>query len=181
MNEITVSVIHSEINELPGDTLKLVMELLMPEDYTLKHNARLTLVKMGKKIIPQLHKQLSSSNGLLRKEVAKVVEMVGDRRSIPYLITLLDDPDFDIRWIAAEGLIKIGRKSIIPILKSIRGGKSSLLLDKKAHHVLDSLLYENEKIQLESLMHSLDNFHETGGTAPVEASRALKIIQKQKI
>jgi HEAT repeat protein len=174
MNEITVSVIHSEINEIQTDTQRLILELLRPEDYTQKHNARLTLVKMGRKIIPQLHKQLSSSNGLLRKEVAKVVELVSDKRSIPFLITLLDDPDFDIRWIAAEGLIKIGRKSIIPILKSIRGGKSSLMLDKRAHHVLDKILYENEKIQLESLMHSLDNYHETGETAPVEALKALK-------
>jgi HEAT repeat protein len=71
---------------------------------------------MEKKIIPQIHQLLSSENESLRMETAKITELIADRRSIPLLINLLDDPLFDMRWLAAEGLIKIGRRSICPFI-----------------------------------------------------------------
>ncbi|MGA2406446.1 MAG: hypothetical protein ABSF81_06815 [Bacteroidales bacterium] len=52
-----------------------------------------------------MHKLLDSKNGLLRTEAAKIVELIADKRSIPLLINLLDNNEFEIRWIAAEGLI----------------------------------------------------------------------------
>jgi hypothetical protein len=121
-----------------------------------------------------MHKLLTSKNTLLRKNAAQIVELIADKRSVPLLISLLHDPESDIRWIAAEGLIKIGRRSILPLLRSIRNEKSSHFHDKGAHHVLSSLLDKNEKEKLASLMLSLDDYHELGETAPVEASKALK-------
>jgi hypothetical protein len=112
-------------------------------------------------------------------EAAKIVELIADRRSIPFLINLLDDKEFEIRWIAAEGLIKIGRRAILPLLKSIRDGKSSFILNKGAHHVLQSLLNENEKKKLISFLLTLDDAQELGETAPVEASEAIKTIFKR--
>jgi HEAT repeat protein len=135
---------------------------------------------MGKTIIPQLHRLLDSDNGLLRMEAAKIVELIADRSSIQFLINLLDDKEFEIRWIAAEGLIKIGRRTILPLLRSIRDGESSFLHNKGAHHVLLSLLNKSEKNKLTSLLQSLDNAQELGETAPVEASGAIKTIFKRK-
>ena len=94
------------------------------------------------------------------------------------MINLLDDKEFEIRWIAAEGLIKIGRRSILPLLKSIRDWKSTFILNKGAHHVLRSLLNENEINKLTALLLSLDDAQELGETAPVEASKAIKTIFK---
>jgi HEAT repeat protein len=113
-------------------------------------------------------------------EAAKIVELIADRSSIQFLINLLDDKEFEIRWIAAEGLIKIGRRTILPLLRSIRDGESSFLHNKGAHHVLLSLLNKNEKNKLTSLLQSLDNAQELGETAPVEASVAIKTIFKRK-
>ena len=113
-------------------------------------------------------------------EAAKIVELIADKRSIPFLIILLDDKEFEIRWIAAEGIIKTGRKAVLPLLKSIRDGKSSFIFNKGAHHVLLSLLNDNEKNKLKSLLLSLDDVHELGETAPVEASEAIKTIFKRK-
>jgi HEAT repeat protein len=92
------------------------------------------------------------------------------------LINLLGDKEFEIRWIAAEGLIKIGRPAILPLLKSIRDGKSSFILNKGAHHILLSILKEDEKNKLTKLLLSLDDAQELGETAPVEASEAIKTI-----
>jgi HEAT repeat protein len=163
---------------LPGNLVELINGLTDDKNFIKKHNARKTLVKMGKKITPQMHGLLNSGDGLLRLEAAKIVQMVADKRSIPVLINLLEDSEFDIRWIAAEGLIRIGRHSITPLLMAIRDGKSSLVLDKRAHQVLNSLLYEDEKEQLMSLMLSLDDYHALGETAPVEAAKALKTFKK---
>jgi hypothetical protein len=128
---------------------------------------------MGKTIIPELHKLLVSKNYLIRTEAAKIVELIADKRSIKLLIGLLEDTEFEIRWIASEGLIKIGRRSIKPLLKAVCDSKSTMFLYKRVHQILNSLLYEDEKLKLSSLILSLDDYHLLGGTAPVEASRAL--------
>jgi len=167
--------IDINLNDFPDELVKLIEGLLDDKNYSLKHDARNTLVTMGKRIVPQMHRLLASKNVLLRKNAAKVIELIADRRSIPLLISLLNDKESDIRWIAAEGLIKIGRRSISPLLKSIRGGKGSLFHNKGAHHVLNSLLDENEKIKFTSLLLSLNDYHELGETAPVEAYKVLKI------
>jgi HEAT repeat protein len=163
---------------VPANVVKLINALSDEEDYSNKKNARITLELMGKNVIPQLHKLLTSDNSLLRMEAAKIIKAIADRRSIPLLITLLDDIEFDIRWTAAEGLIRIGRKSITPLLKAIRDGKSSLLLNKRAHQVLNKLLLETEKQQLSSLMLSLDDYLGLIEVAPVEAQKALKTYKK---
>jgi HEAT repeat protein len=135
---------------------------------------------MGKTIVPQMHILVKSENGLIRMEAAKIVELIADRRSISVLISLLNDKEFEIRWIAAEGLIKIGRRSLLPLLKAVRDGESSFFLNKGAHHILLSLLNEKEKGKLRPLIQSLDDYRELGETAPVEASKAIRTIYKKK-
>jgi hypothetical protein len=164
--------------DLPDNLVKLINGSLNTKDFSKRLSARETLVKMGKTIIPQMHKLLSSGNDSLRMEAAKITELIADRRSIPIFLRLLDDPVFDIRWIAAEGLIRIGRRSICPLLRSVRDGRSSFFLNSGAHHILLGLVTEKEKYKLTTLLQSLDNYHELGETAPVQASIALKTVYK---
>jgi HEAT repeat protein len=169
---------NNSLGDFPDNLVKLINESLDTDDYSKKLSARGTLVKMGRTIIPQMHKLLDSENDLLRMEAAKIVELIADRRSIPLLLRLLDDMIFDIRWIAAEALIKIGRQSICPLLKSVRDGRSSLFFNRGAHHILLGLVSENEKNKLMPLLQSLDNYHDLVETAPVQASIALKNVFK---
>jgi HEAT repeat protein len=180
MNKNDSSEIDKNLKDFPDNLASLVKESLNSKNSVKKLAARNTLVNMGKTIIPQLHKLLNSDNVKLRMEVVKIVELIANRKSIPFLINLLDDKEFEIRWIAAEGLIKIGRRSILPLLLSIRDGKSSYIHNKGAHHVLVSLLNEHEKNKLASLLLSLDDVKELGETAPVQASEAIKTIFKRK-
>ena len=171
--------IDNALNDFPDNLANFIKGLLDTKDPVKKLAARSSLVGMGKTIIPKMHKLLDSENDLLRMEAAKVVELIADRRSVPFLINLLDDKEFEIRWIAAEGLIRIGRQSILPLLKSIRDGKSSFIFNKGAHHVLLGLLNETEKNKLMLLLQSLDDSQELGETAPVEALKAIKTIFKR--
>jgi HEAT repeat protein len=181
MKKSDVTEIDNALDDFPINLAKLIQGSLDTKNSSKKLAARSTLVSMGKTIIPKMHKLLESENGLLRMEAAKIVELIADRRSIPLLINLLDDKEFEIRWIAAEGLIKIGRRSILQLLKSVRDGASSYFHNKGAHHVLNGLLNESEKEKLRPLLLSLDDVNELGETAPVEASKAIKTIFKGKI
>jgi len=160
--------------DLPARLSAYINALLDDEDVNKKLRSRAVLVNMGKEILPQIHKLCNSGDVLVRMEAVKIVELIASRVSIAVLIDLLNDTEFDIRWIAAEGLIKIGRRSIRPILKSVRNGNNSVILNRGAHHVLISLLDESEKKNGMSLLLSLENYHTLGIIAPVEASIALK-------
>jgi len=180
MKKSEIADIDNDLKDLPINLVKLIKTSLDTKSSVNKLAARNKLVKMGKTIIPQMHKLLSSENDLLRMEAAKIIELIADKRSIHSLINMLDDKEFEIRWIAAEGLIKIGRQSILPLIKSIRDGDNSYFHSKGAHHVLNSLLNESEKKKLKPLLLSLDNSGEVGETAPIEASKALTTVFNYK-
>jgi HEAT repeats len=179
MKKSEESEIGNALKNLPGNLATLIKESLDSKNPGKKLEARSSLVNMGKNIVPQMHKLVESKSDLLRMETAKIIELISDRRSIPFFINLLDDKEFEIRWIAADGLINIGRRSILPLLISIRDGKSSLFFNKGAHHVLLGLLNEKERGKVNSLLLSLDNSQQLGEIAPVEASNAIKLIFKR--
>jgi hypothetical protein len=178
MNKNDSTEIDIRLKDFPDNLAKLIKGSLDNSSSSKKLAARKTLVRMGKSIIPQIHKLLVTENSLLRMEATKIAELIADRKSIPFFINLLDDKVFEIRWIAAEGLIKTGRRSILPLLKSVRDGRSSILFNNGVHHVLIRLLNENEKGKITSLLQSLENTSELGETAPVEASIAISTIFK---
>ena len=60
--------INNSLNDFPDYLVKLICESLDKADFSKILIARETLVKMGKKIIPQIHKLLSSENDSLRME-----------------------------------------------------------------------------------------------------------------
>lgn len=103
-------------------------------------------------IIPLLQGPGSWKNERVKTEVEQIILTIADKRSIPALIDLLDDNEYDVRWIAAESLIKIGRTSIIPLLRSIKDGKSSCFPGRGAYHVLENLLTKTEKRALHRII-----------------------------
>jgi hypothetical protein len=166
-------------NDSPHDLLKQISGLLEDGNYPDIHNTITALGNLGKSIIPFLHEILCSEKGHIRLEAVKVVKSIADRRSIPVLIYLLDDSETGIRWVAAEGLVNIGRSCIVPLLRSVRNRVNPAFLYKGAHHVLNSLLYADEKEKLQPLLLSLDNHRQLGGISPVLASEALETVFKR--
>ena len=80
MNKIDNTEIDNALNDFPDNLAILIKGSLDTKNSSKKLTARNTLVGMGKTIVPQLNRLLDSENGLLRMEVAKVVELIADRR-----------------------------------------------------------------------------------------------------
>ena len=158
--------------EFSSDVAVLIPGLLSMHT-TQRSSSREKLEKMGTSVLPDVHKMIHSSNKQLQWEAAKVLENLGSPESLDELISLLDDDESDIRWIATEGLINIGRKCIVPLLEKVIERGDSLNIQHGAHHVLKKLFTKEEKFLFSELLLALKNRNKTSITAP---SRALKVI-----
>ena len=80
-------------------------------------------------------------------------------------IQALEDEESDIRWIAAEGLVKLGRKVIKPLLeKLIDDGGETIYMRKGAYHIFPKLdIRDERKEKLKPLIKALNTkklYHE---------------------
>ncbi len=167
------------LKELPENISGPISCLYKEINYKSRVAARKKLVKMGRVILPRLYNLLSIEDNVLRWEVAKVIELIGEKESIPVLIELLEDSDSGIRWIAADGLINIGRESIVPVLKSIINKKTeSYLLRLGAHYILTELFNPNEKNKFKTLLHSIQSNGGISESIALEVYNALRAIEK---
>ncbi len=66
---------------------------------------------------------------------------IGDASAIPALINLLVDEAFEVRWRAAESLIKMKRESLIPLFRALRQSDrfDSMWFLDGIHHILRKL------------------------------------------
>ncbi|HLN21752.1 MAG TPA: HEAT repeat domain-containing protein [Bacteroidales bacterium] len=98
---------------------------------------------------------LSPAEIVLNNEFDGIIAMLADKRSIPALINLLDDDESYIRWIAAESLVRIGRRSMFPLLRSIENGRQ-FVFPAKPFYVLQSLMNRREKKEMNHLLLCLE-------------------------
>lgn len=63
-----------------------------------------------KRAIPNLVKNLRDDNPVVRGDSAYLIGIIGDNESIPYLMTLLNDSDYNVREIAQEAVTEIRRR-----------------------------------------------------------------------
>lgn len=151
-----------EIEELrnygfDNQTTDLLDRLVSLDNYHEHITAKHTLEKKGDAILPVMHALTDSRFAVIRREAVKIIKHMGDLTSIPVAIKLLDDVDGDVRWIAAEALIHIGRASIRPLLKAIFDDEDAYYLREGAHHVLARLIRHNDPEELTELKHILLN------------------------
>jgi HEAT repeat protein len=175
------SSVDVDFEEFTDSIASVIPDLSEMNNYQKKVNARRSLVEMGKKILPQLNKLLLSKNIRLRREASKIIEIIGDKESIPVLINLLEDDEGSIRWIAAEGLIHIGRESIVPLLSRLMENGDDTYLKMGARHTFLQLFNDDEKIHFQPLLQSLKNTNNIHILAPLEAFRALIMFKHQSI
>ena len=64
----------------------------------------------------------------VRWEAARALGEIADPRAAPALVVTLEDEGFDIRWLAAEGLIALGPVGLAPLLEALAEKANSVYL-----------------------------------------------------
>jgi len=144
-----------------------------------RQKARKAFVKMGMDSIDFLMELLSHPKHIYRWEAVKTLEEIGDPVSIPLLIQAMEDDKSDVRWIAANGLIKLGKHSIKPLLKILETKSDSVFVLEGAHHVFFELR-ENKMLPkgfpINKLLSALKNPEWVESVKPI----AYEILKDQK-
>lgn len=115
-------------------------------DGLVRQQARIVLVHLGQPAVAALIKAFQKRKGYTHWEAAKALSQIGDPASVNALIAALEDEQFNIRWLAAEGLIAVGRSSVEPLLRALIDRSNSVRLREGAHHVFHDLV-EKDKLE----------------------------------
>jgi HEAT repeat protein len=162
----------------PEVIISLIDELTC-DDVIRCQNARRQLVKIGPKAVAPLARELSNKKQMVRWEVAKALGQIGGSEAIKVLIGALENNIFEIRWLAAEGLISHGREAIVPLLEELAKNSDSLWLREGAHHVLSDMYQGDLDPILKRVLAAIDGLAPTLEIPPA-AKEALEAIQKSK-
>ena len=148
------------INISEDSELQQLIKALGSNNGLEREKARKTLVAKGKDSLDYLMELLSHPRHICRWEAVKTMEEIGDPDSIPMFIQALEDDKSDVRWIAAEGLIRLGFQSIEPLLKALIEKSDSVFILEGAHHVFFDLEEKGELpdgFPVNNLLSSLKN------------------------
>ncbi|MCB0806619.1 MAG: HEAT repeat domain-containing protein [Bacteroidales bacterium] len=159
--------------------VRALLNDLMSGNTIKRKEARHWLESQGEDVLDDLHYLLRAKDHQLRWEAAKALEDIASSKSIPVFIKLMHNHETEFRWMAAEGLRKIGKESIPAVLELVENSGQSVHIRQGAHHVLNALYSEQEKLEQKNLMDALSNSNELGETAPVWAEEALERLSKR--
>lgn len=132
-----------------SEDIQELLTKLESSDGVERQEARELLVKIGSPVVPLLMEMLSRSTYWGRWEIVKTLNEIHAPSSAPVLVKALEDDNDGIRWLAAEGLSKIGRAALRPLMQALTRRADSIWLREGAHHVLhdmqkEELLHEQE-------------------------------------
>lgn len=128
-----------QINSAAEIRIHQLLELLVSSDGMERRKAREELVDIGEDVVELLIELEKNPKHLHRWEALKTLCDIGSEESIHVFIKALEDDESDIRWLAAEGLINLEKKSIKPLLHAIEREPDSSFLLSGAHHVFYDL------------------------------------------
>ncbi|MGO8747529.1 MAG: HEAT repeat domain-containing protein [Thermoguttaceae bacterium] len=113
---------------------------LANRDPAIRRKARETLVYIGKPAVPSLIELLSHPKPHVRWEAAKTLCGIADPIAATALVNALNDPDEDVRWVAGEGVVALGRDGLNPFLTTLLERAGSYSFREGAHHVCYALI-----------------------------------------
>ena len=133
------------------ESIRALLDNLGNNDGMIRERARNELVEMGRPAIDFLAELIESSNTTMRWEAVKALGQIGDSVAAPLMVIALYDSDYEVRWLATEGLINFGNDSIKPLLEALTDKPGSLTLREGAHHVLHDLKQKNGNGYIEEI------------------------------
>ena len=134
---------------------------LSSKNYLLRKKAREELVEIGKPSLNTLKTLATSKDENVRWEAVITIVQIGSMETLDILIKALEDDEFSIRWIAAEGLANLGIYAIVPLLRELRNNPDSTFLRRGVNHVLRELrkkgVFKDNYALLETLANEFDH------------------------
>jgi HEAT repeat protein len=127
---------------IAGDDQDVIAHLIVSLGHrngAVRMHARQLLVAIGSPTVGALIGLLESRNHLVRWEAAKTLGEIADARAAPALVKALEDSDADVRWLAAEGLVSMGRDGLPALLQALAQHPCAFWLRSGARHVLHGL------------------------------------------
>jgi HEAT repeat protein len=152
---------------------------LSSKDDGVRVRARHSLVTMGKAAVAPLAEALKEKDDLVRWEAAKALGEIGAPEAAPSLVKALEDEAFDIRWLAAIGLIGMNIKGLKPLLHALMEQGDSAFLRQGAHHVIHDLTKGELRKYLSTVLAALENV-EPSMSVPQAAYHALEMLEKER-
>lgn len=153
-----------------------------------RQHARLLLAQLEPESIPALLSALENPKAEIRQGA---VNVLGDIRAIetaPALTDMLMDEETSVRWAAMEGLTRMGRDAIRPILEKFIKHFDSLWLREGVHHILRVFRERHELNGQEiALFERLDEQYIPGfeptwnGQEAWAAEKALEVLDQERI
>jgi uncharacterized protein (DUF302 family) len=137
-------------------TIQSLVISLSSNDDIVRIHSRNSLVKIGKPAVPQLIEALRHGGHWLRWEAAKTLGEIGDPSAASALVQGLKDEEFDVGWLAAEGLIKVKAGGIEPLLHALMAEADLPRLREGAHHVIRELIKGELKEYLTPVLSAMD-------------------------
>lgn len=125
------------------DHLEGLLSELGSGDGMARRRARETLVLVGDPAVPRLQALLTSSDKRARWEAAKALGVMIDPAGADAFVKILDDPESDVRWLAATGLIALGPRSVRPVLRSLTDLSVPRGHLEMSHRALNELAKDN--------------------------------------
>jgi HEAT repeat protein len=162
------------------EILSLLSKNLINNDGFVRLNARNSLIKIGSKAVPTLIEALSSKQVLKRWEAAKALSQIADPAATNALVNAMDDRVFDVRWLAAEGLIAIGSQVIEPLLYLLKNHPDSVRLREGIHHVIYAFNKKDPNEILQPVINALED-SEAVLEVPWAVEKALKLLKDRKL
>jgi len=139
------------------ETIDALISDLSSKEGIKRVQARRSLVAIGTQAVEPLEDALSNKNKWVRWEAAKALSQIGDPAATQALIGALEDEMFDVRWLAAEGLITIGYSSVAPLLHALIKRPESTWLREGAHHVFHDITDENMKPVVQPVLTAIED------------------------
>ncbi len=117
-------------------TIEGMVVQLGSRDGVTRERARRALVEMGPRPVELLLQALRHRKSRVRFEAVMCLRDIADRRATDGLVEALGDRVFEVRWVAAEGLIALGRPAVPAVLHALMEHSDSIWMCGGCHHVL---------------------------------------------
>jgi HEAT repeat protein len=154
------------LSDAQRERIPALIKDLGNRDGRTRQTARIALVEMGRLAVDFLAELIEHPRHIYRWECLKTLVQIADPNATELFLLALEDEDFDVRWLAAEGLIKLGPKSTLPLLEYLMANVKKGIVRDGAHHVLKALRRRSTaKTEYDALLHALKHGGSTGSVS----------------